>query len=100
MTHGEKAMKVYRLMGLFLALPIGLALVALPGCGGGDKKDGGEVKSDGGGGGGGKGKPLSGDRGAGMAGKSGPKEELASTGTGTLKGRVVFEGTPPEVKKD
>jgi hypothetical protein len=31
---------------------------------------------------------------------TGAKEALASTGTGTLKGKVTYDGTPPEGKKD
>lgn len=72
-------------MFLFVA-PVLAGVLTVAGCSGSKEKEGGaEVETPSGGG----------DR---MAAKSsGAKEEVASTGWGTLKGKVTFDGTPPEM---
>jgi hypothetical protein len=76
----------YRLVGILALLPALAAFVVLSGCGGsdkGDKPSAEKVSSD-----------------TSKITPAGKKEELASTGWGTLKGKVTFDGTPPVMKPD
>src|SRR5262245_45316575 len=80
----------YRMLAIALLIPVA-ALVAV-GCGGSDKQD--KPKASGGtppvkpGGDGGKGPSTT--------ASTGDKTALEATGTGTLKGKVTFAGSPPE----
>jgi hypothetical protein len=89
-------MQHLRLAGILLAVPLAAALVAAVGCGGGDNK----ASEKGGGGGGGAAKGGGEKPSAPSVTPAGKKEELASTGSGTLKGKVMLEGDMPDISKD
>src|SRR5205823_7803541 len=92
---GGTAMQRLRFLSIVLLIPAVAVLVAAAGGGGGDTEkpksgtSGGTTASSG----------KTGDKG-GTTGKSssGAKTELASTGSGTLKGKVTFDGDPPKPK--
>jgi hypothetical protein len=88
-------MRRLRVVGIVTVLPVAAALILSAGCGGDNKsadKGGGDnaAKVD-------KGTKTPDEKKGTPAGK---KEELASTGWGTLKGKVTFEGELPAINKD
>src|SRR5438067_13675637 len=84
-------MKRLRLLSTLLLIPAVAVLVASAGCGGGDteKPKGGSSTTGG----------STATTGGAKGEKSpGAKTELASTGWGTLKGKVTFDGDPPKAE--
>jgi hypothetical protein len=81
-------MQRFRLTGLAVLGPVVAGLIFAVGCGGSKESGEAEVKSE-------KSDKVEKK----TASASGPKEELVSTGWGSLKGKVTFEGTPPTRNK-
>jgi hypothetical protein len=79
-------MQTIRFFGIVLMVPVLALLLGVTGCGKTETGDKDDVSGDGGG----RRPPRK------PKGTTGPaKTELASTGWGTLKGKVTFDGTPP-----
>lgn len=90
-------MQRIRMTALALAIPA-LAVLAMSGCGGGDSKSTDKPSTSGA-------STSSGGDKKDTGKSSSGKEEVASTGWGTIKGKVVLDGTPPtpaplEITKD
>lgn len=81
-------MQRFRLTGLAVLGPVVAGLIFAVGCGGSKESGEGEVKSE-------KSDKVEKKTG----GSSAPKEELVSTGWGSLKGKVTLDGAAPERRK-
>ena len=86
-------MKASRFLWAALCAPALTAIVAIVGCGGD------ESKSKPGGGTGAVNKPTASDADSKPAPASGDKTAVEGKGTATLKGKIVYDGTPPERKE-
>jgi hypothetical protein len=83
-------MKTLRLRLVVLLAPLMMLAIVLASCGGG-----GDKSSKGGGGDGSSSKTDGGDK-ANVAG-GGKRQPIEGKGRGTLKGQIVFDGTPPDM---